>query len=974
MNLSIFLFGSLSLQRTQQNSIIPSPDNNKAKALLAYLATPPHKTHQRSTLATLLWPEQSDAAAKNNLRQTLHRLRKSFATTPLPLHISRQTIQFSPEQCQVDVQRFQQLWQTHQPHPHQLEEIIALYRGPFLQDILLPDCPAYDQWLRAQEAWFHDKTQLAYQHLVQHHTTHQPQAALAYCRRWVALDPYNEKAQRQLIQLLAHNGQRGLAMAQYEQLRQLLATELQLTPTAETQTLYQTIKQGHIPTPSTTPTYHLSQPPTTLLGRQTETNTLAQWLATPTCRLITIASLPGNGASTLAIETARAHAQTFPHGILHIPLRHARTPTDFWQACATALNLPPQATPNHTRQQILATLAPQQCLLILDDWHTPTADTLAALAQLRQHTPHIKLLITSHQRLHLPHEWLLLLPSLPQTAAQTLFRQHIQRLHRTASPPTPIKEQAIAALCQRLDGNPFAIITLATSARLIPLPDLQQQLQKDGLNLPELAPFLQKLKARWHNLPPQLQTHCTALAICAPHSTPTAVQTIGQLTRNNITQLIDAALLTHNDEQIQIPATWQQFVRQHSPPPTHIRQAHAQFYEAFLVQQLNHLRQQNQPTAIQQIRQAYENISTAWLTLTQSPHSPPHPAATWSLFHYHDISGQLEEAHRQFNIPTPLHQALRGWFLYQMGDAISACDLLHGQLLALPKEAVQNRLLVRCYTAVVLTALGDLDQATPHLQQAWTASQQIGDLWSNALTLNIAGDVAFARGQLHKANTLYQQSLTLKRIVKDDWGQAFCLMNLGHIAYAQTEYDTAVCYYQQASQLRQFIGDKRRTAASFTHLGHVARQTHTYNTARQHYRTSHNLYTTLGKVSGQIQTLLWLAHTHQDEQNHLEALQIYQQALTIAVRHQQQQKLVEILLTIHHLQIELTHAGHKIQIQHTPPTAVPTREDITLQNLLTHFHFLSQRHTHSPQFRHELQQTIAQLFPTTPPHLQTIPL
>ena len=41
---------------------------NKARALLAYLAVETGRPHQRDALATLLWPDLPDDAARHNLR------------------------------------------------------------------------------------------------------------------------------------------------------------------------------------------------------------------------------------------------------------------------------------------------------------------------------------------------------------------------------------------------------------------------------------------------------------------------------------------------------------------------------------------------------------------------------------------------------------------------------------------------------------------------------------------------------------------------------------------------------------------------------------------------------------------------------------------------------------------------------------------------------------------------------------------
>src|SRR5262245_34320650 len=80
--------------------------SDKVRALLAYLATEADRPHARASLAALLWPEQSNAAALRNLSQTLVRLREVLGHTdqlPAPLRITPQSIQWLSDAAEVDV-------------------------------------------------------------------------------------------------------------------------------------------------------------------------------------------------------------------------------------------------------------------------------------------------------------------------------------------------------------------------------------------------------------------------------------------------------------------------------------------------------------------------------------------------------------------------------------------------------------------------------------------------------------------------------------------------------------------------------------------------------------------------------------------------------------------------------------------------------------------------------------------------------
>ena len=72
MQVKLALFGKFALMG---QGVPVKFATDHARALLAYLAVEPG-THDRSALAALLWPEQPENAARQNLRQTLLHLKQ----------------------------------------------------------------------------------------------------------------------------------------------------------------------------------------------------------------------------------------------------------------------------------------------------------------------------------------------------------------------------------------------------------------------------------------------------------------------------------------------------------------------------------------------------------------------------------------------------------------------------------------------------------------------------------------------------------------------------------------------------------------------------------------------------------------------------------------------------------------------------------------------------------------------------------
>jgi DNA-binding SARP family transcriptional activator/class 3 adenylate cyclase/tetratricopeptide (TPR) repeat protein len=230
---------------------------NKARALLAYLAVEADRPHRRDALATLLWPNYPDRAARTNLRRALYNLRRTTGDRdahPPFLLITRESIQFnSASDCWVDVAAFSDLVAPRaprEPSTGQLEEAVALYRGPFLEGFSLRDSPGFDDWTLLTQERLHRQALTALQRLTEHYERQgQLEWASEMARRQVELEPWQEEAHRALMRLLALRGLRTAALHQYQTCERVLREELGVAPDPETRALYTAIRERQVRPP-----------------------------------------------------------------------------------------------------------------------------------------------------------------------------------------------------------------------------------------------------------------------------------------------------------------------------------------------------------------------------------------------------------------------------------------------------------------------------------------------------------------------------------------------------------------------------------------------------------------------------------------------------------------------------------------------------------------------------------------------------
>lgn len=211
----------------------------KVQALLAYLALA-RQAQSREQLLGLLWAESHGDAARKNLRNRLWQLRQTLGEEAIVTE--GDTLALGPT-VWSDVTTFvdgvQQQQQAKPPDIASLEGLLHLWRGPLLAGLVLSEAPEFELWLTTERGrlaglYMQALTQL----LTLKRATGDWPGIITWAQRGLHHDPLAEPLHQQLIEAYSQQGLRSEAIRQYEQLKTLLATELQVEPLPETQALY----------------------------------------------------------------------------------------------------------------------------------------------------------------------------------------------------------------------------------------------------------------------------------------------------------------------------------------------------------------------------------------------------------------------------------------------------------------------------------------------------------------------------------------------------------------------------------------------------------------------------------------------------------------------------------------------------------------------------------------------------------------
>jgi len=212
----------------------------KAQALLAYLAMPVGRSHSREKLTGLLWGDAPEAQARQNLRQTLTRLRRALGDAVVVAQ--QDTVALQSRMVNVDVAELEVA--LGDGAVTALERAATLYKGDFLDGFSVDEAP-FEEWRVVQRERLHE---LALEGLVrllrEHMRAEQTELATRTALKILALDPLQESVHRTVMRLLSRQGRRAAALQQYQVCVGWLERELGVEPEEETRTLYRELLQG----------------------------------------------------------------------------------------------------------------------------------------------------------------------------------------------------------------------------------------------------------------------------------------------------------------------------------------------------------------------------------------------------------------------------------------------------------------------------------------------------------------------------------------------------------------------------------------------------------------------------------------------------------------------------------------------------------------------------------------------------------
>jgi DNA-binding SARP family transcriptional activator/TolB-like protein len=229
--------GSLELSSSDDPEVGAVLLHPKRAALLAWLAAAaPRGFQRRDAILALLWPELDQERARAALRKAVHHLRRALGEDAL---IGRGDEELRlGDGIRSDVREFEDAIASGNP-----EAAMALYRGRFLEAFFVAEAPEFEQWMERERTRLHQRAfDTACSLAERYEQKGDSFGAAAWGRRAAELAPHDETAIRCLMALLDRLGDRAGAVHAYEEFSRRLASDYEVEPSQETQTLIRAIR------------------------------------------------------------------------------------------------------------------------------------------------------------------------------------------------------------------------------------------------------------------------------------------------------------------------------------------------------------------------------------------------------------------------------------------------------------------------------------------------------------------------------------------------------------------------------------------------------------------------------------------------------------------------------------------------------------------------------------------------------------
>ncbi|MFJ2578536.1 BTAD domain-containing putative transcriptional regulator [Kitasatospora aureofaciens] len=698
--------------------------------------------------------------------------------------------------------------------------------------------------------------------------------------------PLRERLRAVHMRALYRSGRQTEALDGYRALTERLAEELGLDPGPELVALHRAIlRQDPALTPSTVtlaaPPPDQPDPPRTnlpagltdLIGRGRDVARIGELLEA--WRLVTLTGPGGAGKTRLALEAAAraCGALSFPDGVWLVELAAetgGNTGTaEVASAVTAALGIRDHAGAGPAADRLTHALGPRRMLLVLDNCEHLVQPVAELTERLLRHAPGLRVLATSREPLAISGEALHAVEPLPESDAVRLFAARAA----AAAPGFalgPANADAVALVCERLDGIPLALELAAARVRALGVHELSERLS-DRFRLLNAgrrgAPARQQtLRAvidwSWELLTDPERAVLRRLAVFAGGCTLAAAEEVcsapdvpADAVLDVVTRLVDRSLVTVQDDEggpryrmLESVAAYSLEQLDDAGELRLARERHRVHYTELAERAQPWLYGPDQRRWLRRLDHESANLRAALADAAADGDAAPAVRQVNALAWYWFLRGRLGEARRSFGLALgtgPLGRddgsashdstARAGALVRQAAFALLAGDRTRPDH---PIDGADTR--ARWFLALARCGFAEASDEE-HTAGLVTEFRACDDRWGIAATQSTLATLAMYRGDLGGLRRHAVDSAERFAELGDRWGQLRAAEQLGVLAEIAGDYQEAARLHRDGVRIAEELELWTDVSFFLSRLGRIALLTGEFGPARELHERAQRL-------------------------------------------------------------------------------------------------------------------------------------
>jgi len=528
---------------------------------------------------------------------------------------------------------------------------------------------------------------------------------------------------------------------------------------------------------------------TPFMGRQKELTDILGLLSRDDVHLLTLSGPGGTGKTRLALQAAAELSSRYSHGVWWVPLASLRDPDLVLATAGQAIG---------ARNGVAGHIADRSMLVLFDNFEQ-VVEAAGEVAGLLAACPHLDVLVTSREALHISGEQEYPVPPLVPDEGIDLFVARAR-----AVKPGFAADEAVSEICRGLDQLPLAIELAAARVKAL---SSAQILARLGQRLPLLTGGARDLPERqrtlraaieWSHdlLAPHEQRLFARLAVFSGGCTLETAEKVADADLDRLQSLVEKSLLRHRDDRFWMLETIREYAAERleaSGTGDELRRRHAERFLALSEEAEPHLRRDSAEWA-DRLEREHDNLRAAldWGEATGESELVLRLAGAASRFWY--LKSHLTEGQRR------LESALRA----DRKQTAARAKALNG-------------------AAVMALNMGDIAMARLRAEDALALHRSLGDAWGAAYATMMISNAIGEGGDVAKALPILKESVRLFGEVGDELYVLIASANLAWVTGEIGDLKAERALHEENLRRARALGNRRIEAGSLAQLALFAR-------------------------------------------------------------------------------------------------------------------------------------------------------